>query len=123
MFFGFVFSDKGISPDPKKVAAIQNASPPTSTSAVRSFLGMATYCAKFIPNFSDVSQPLREITKKDAQFQWTDIQDEAFTKIKQLLISDTVMTYFDQRKETELITDASPYGLSAILFQKTPGKD
>ena len=30
------------------------------------------------------------------------------------------MAYFDQQKETELITDASPDGLSAILFQKTP---
>ena len=34
-FFGFVFPNKGIAPDPK---AINNASPPTSTSAVRSFL-------------------------------------------------------------------------------------
>ena len=33
------------------------------------------------------------------------------------------MAYFDQQKETELITDASPVGLSAILFQKTPGQN
>ncbi len=52
----------------------------------------------------------------------TDIQDQAFTKIKQLLTSGTVMAYFDQRKETELITDALPYGFSAILFQKTHRK-
>ena len=62
-FFGFVFSGQGISPDPKKVEAIKNAKPPTTTSGVRSFLGMATYCAKFIPNFSDTSEPLRELTK------------------------------------------------------------
>ncbi len=62
-FFGFVFSGQGISPDPKKVEAIQNAKSPTTTSGVRSFLGMAMYCAKFIPNFSDISEPLRELTK------------------------------------------------------------
>ena len=61
-FFGFVFSGQGISPDPKKVEAIKNAKPPTTTSGVRSFLGMATYCAKFIPNFSDISELLRELT-------------------------------------------------------------
>ena len=50
-FFRFVFSDKGISPDPKKVQAIHSASPPTSTSGVSSFPGIATYCAKFILKF------------------------------------------------------------------------
>ena len=53
-FFGFVFSGQGISPDPKRVEAIYNASPPTTASGVRSFLGMATYCPKFIPKFRDV---------------------------------------------------------------------
>ena len=62
-FLGFVFSGQGISPDPKKVETIKNAKPPTITSGVRSFLGMAMYCAKFIPNFSDTSEPLRELTK------------------------------------------------------------
>ena len=50
-FFGFTFSEKGIAPDPKKVEAIKNAPAPTTSSGVRSFLGMATYCAKFIPKF------------------------------------------------------------------------
>ena len=46
-FFGFVFSSEGISPDPKKVEAINSASQPTSVNGVRSFLVMATYCSKF----------------------------------------------------------------------------
>ncbi len=36
-------------------------------------------------------------------------------------MSETVMAYFDKNKETELVTDASPLGLSAILTQKVPG--
>ena len=43
--------------------------------------------------------------------------------IKEQLTGDRVMAYFDQNKETELITDASPFGLSAILLQKTPGRE
>ena len=43
--------------------------------------------------------------------------------IKEQLTGDKVMAYFDQSKETELITDASPFGLSAILIQKTPGRE
>ena len=122
-FFGFVFSSQGIAPDPRKVEAIKAATPPTTTSEVRSFLGMATYCAKFIHNFSDVSQPLRDLTKKDCPFQWSEKHDQAFNKIKELLINAKIMAYFDPNKETDLITDASPWGLSAILVQKSPGQD
>ena len=100
---------------------MHSANEPISATEVRSFLGMATYCAKFIPNFSDVSQPLRELTKKDAVFRWTDEHQQAFDEVKRLLISEATMAYFDQKKETELVTDASPLGLSAILFQKSPG--
>jgi hypothetical protein len=84
---------------------------------------MATYCAKFISNFSDITMPLRELTKKDAHFQWTDQQDRAFCQVKTMLTSDTVMAYFDKNKLTEVVTDASPWGLSAILSQHTAGAD
>ena len=122
-FFGFVFSSQGIAPDPAKVESITSALPQKTTSAVRSFLGMATYCAKFIPNFSDVSEPLRKLTKKNAPFLWSEEQQQSFNTIKGLLTSAKVMAYFDPSKDTELLTDASPSGLSAILMQKTPGKD
>ena len=80
---------------------------------------MATYCAKFIPNFSHVSEPLRELCKKGQPFQWLEKHQQAFDQIKTLLISAEVMAYFDPSEQTELITDASPVGLSAILRQKT----
>ena len=122
-FFGFVFSRKGISPDPRKVKTIHEAKPPSSTTKVRSFIVMATYCAKFIPNFSDITKPLRELTKKNVNFKWTEKERESFEQVKQMVTSDTVMAYFDGTKQTELTTDASPWGLSAILSQKTPGTD
>ena len=74
-FFGLVFSANGVSPDPAKVKAIYDAHPPKSVGEVRSFLGMVTYCAKFIPNFSDVTKPL---TKKDVRFQWKEEHTQAF---------------------------------------------
>ena len=82
---------------------------------------MATYCAKFIPNFSDLTEPLRELTKKNVPFKWSSRQAQSFNAVKAALMSETVMTYFDKTKQTELITDASPFGLSAILTQKGSG--
>ena len=75
-----MFSAEGVSPDPRKVKAIRNAPPPTSVSEVRSFLGMVTYCAKFIPNFSDITKPLRELTRKDSLFQWKEEPAEQYVK-------------------------------------------
>ena len=103
--------------------AIHDMTPPKSATEVRSFLGMATYCAKFIPSFSDVSHPLRNLTKKDVRFQWSQEHQASFEKIKEMLTSETTMAYFDPSKDTELTTDASPVGLSAILSQKTPEGD
>ena len=84
---------------------------------------MANYYAKFIPNFSSITKPLRDLTKKDVQFQWQQKHIKALNKIKDLLTSDTIMAYFDKNKSTELTTDASPWGLSAILSQHSPGQD
>lgn len=56
-FFGFVFPKDGISPDPNKVQAIHDMTIPKLASDIRSFLRMATYCAKFIPSFCDTPTP------------------------------------------------------------------
>ena len=63
------------------------------------------------------------LRKKNTQFTWTTEHNLAFTRVKDALTSDTVMAYFDNQKTTELVTDASPWGFSAIISQCTPGKD
>ena len=77
-FFGHDLSSKGISPNEEKVAAIQNAKSPKSATEVRSFLGLAQYCTKFLPNFGQVAEPLRMLTRKDQQFVWGDAQEKSF---------------------------------------------
>ena len=83
---------------------------------------MATYCSKFIAKLSNITQPLRDLTRKDVLCHWTADHEHAFNTVKATLTSDTAMSYFDPPKDTELITDASPYGLSAILAQHTHGQ-
>ena len=102
-FFGFVFSGNGVTPDPSKIEAIKNAPAPTTVTGVRSFLGMATYCAKFIPRFSDVSEPLRKLTKKDQQFHWSEQQERSFKQIKELLTSAQVMAYSKKHRSSQML--------------------
>ena len=122
-FFGYVFSDEGISPSSSKVEAVKDASVPQNASEIRSFLGLIQYCGRFIPNLATVSAPLRVLTHKDVKWTRTSREQHAFDTLKTLLTTDTVIGYFDYSKNTELHVDASPFGLGAILTQTTPGKD
>ena len=53
VFMGHILSDRGIKPDEAKVDAIVNAEAPTTVGLVKSFLGLAGYCAKFIPDYAN----------------------------------------------------------------------
>ena len=118
-FFGQVFSKHGTRPDPKRVSDLLNAPVPKNVHEVRSLLGMASYSSHYIANFATISAPLRELTKKNARFEWKAVHQEAFDKLTRALSSSPCMSYFDPKKETYIVVDASPVGLSAILSQNS----
>ena len=121
VFFGFKISANGISPDDKKVEPVRNARPPTTAAEVRSFLGLVNYCARFIPNFATLAEPLRQLTRSDSEWVWGEIQQDAFDRLRAALTSDCVVAHYDQSADTELKVDASPVGLGAILLQRSNG--
>ena len=116
-FFGYTISANGIRPTDETVTAIRNAPKPSSASEVRSFLGLVNYCSRFIPNFSTIAAPLRQLTHKGAPFTWTKLHQNAFESLQRTLTSDSVMAHFDPSAPTQLRVDASPFGLGAILTQ------
>ena len=67
-YLGFRVSGEGIIADPKKIEAVQNYPTPADVKQVRSFLGLASYYRRFIPNFSVIARPLYALTKKGAIF-------------------------------------------------------
>ena len=119
-FFGYVFTAEGISADLMKVQAIINFKPPANTSEIRSLLGMANYCSRFIPGYVTLTQPLRELTKKHAQWDWSQRHNDALQQLKAALTQAPVAAYFDPDKRTEISIDASPFGLGAILAKTDP---
>ena len=116
-FFGVVFSKNGISPDPKKVQAIKEAAKPANQSELRSFLGMTNYSSRFIPDYVSICEPLRRLTKQDAEWNWTSEQEDAFERLKSIMSSDTVITYYNPTRQINILVDASPVGLGAIMSQ------
>jgi len=55
-FFGVIFSETDMTPDPAKVAALNAARPPTTPTEVRSYLGMTNFCSHFIPDYANITQ-------------------------------------------------------------------
>jgi hypothetical protein len=56
---------------------------------------MTNYVGRFIPNYSTITAPLRELTKQNVKFEWQPSQQNAFDTLKHELTSDKVMAYFD----------------------------
>ena len=120
-FFGFRLSASGVQPTPDKIAAVSSAPPPKDASEVRSFLGLVGFCARFIPNLSTAEEPLRRLTHARTTFVWGSEQQTAFDKVKSLLSSSSALAYYSTTAPTEVIADASPVGLGAVLIQTQDG--
>jgi len=118
IYMGHVVSDSGIAPDPNKVKAIVNFPSPNSREELMRFNGMATYVSRYIPNFADLTFPYRQLLKKNAPWTWAEPQQEAFNKIKQLLVNAPVLSHYDQTKPVVIQTDASSKGLGSCLLQE-----
>ena len=106
-----------MSPDPAKVKAIQQMAAPKSVTDVRRFLGMCNYLAKFIPNLSATSEPLRCLTEKYIEFQWGLEEQAAFERLKDMICKDQILAFYDVRKPVVMQCDASTEGLGATLLQ------
>ena len=118
MFYGHIFCSSGLLPDPVKVEAIHNAGPPQNSSEVKSLLGMTQYVSRFIPNYATITTPLRLLTRQDTPWKWEQEEQRALDELKEALVGDQVMSYFDPRKKTEIIVDARPSGLGGLLVQE-----
>ena len=110
----------GVFRSPAKVQAIQKAPPPTNIAELKAFVGLVNYYHKFLPNLSSTLSPLHILQCKGTKWNWTQNQQIAFDKVKELLQSDALLVHFDSKKPILVYADASPYGVGAVLAHKMP---
>ncbi len=116
-FLGHKISADGISPDPELVRKIMDIEVPSNRKELNSFLGLANFFGRFIPDYSTLVSPLTDLRKQNVPFQWTSTQENAFQALKLALVSDPVVQPFDVTKECTLTTDASEQSISGIITQ------
>ena len=121
-YLGHVVSENGVEVDPVKTRAVHNFPQPHDLKSLRSFLGLASYYRRYVPNFSKVAGPLHILTRKETPFDWSPSCQEAFDQLKQLLTKALVLAFPNFAKDFRLETDASGAGLGAVLSQELEGK-
>ena len=116
-FLGHRVDSDGIHASEERIQSILNFHTPTSTRDIQSFLGLVNQSAKFSPNIAKLSEPLRELLKKDAPWIWDKPQEDALQALKQEFAKPPVLVPYDLKKRTIISTDASNKGLGVVMTQ------
>ena len=119
-YLGHIFSASGIMPDPQKIKAIQDRPIPTTVTAVRQFIGLASYYRRYIKDFATITAPLHNLTQKGIHFQWSEECTAAFDLLKQKLIQAPILVFpnFNITASPFVVyTGASSTGVRAVLKQ------
>jgi hypothetical protein len=104
--------------DPSKVRDVFDWKPPMSVHQVQSFLLLAGYYRRFIPNFSKIAKPINELLKKGNKYVWSAVCVEAFQTLKKLLITSPVLAQPDIAKYFDVYCDASVTRLGCVLMKE-----
>ena len=120
-FLGHVVSADGIAMQDAKISAIIDWPPCKNVGEVRAFMGLTGYYRRFVQNFSVIASPLYSLMKKNVEFEWMTECQEAMNELKSRLVSKPILALPMSEGRYILDTDASDYGLGAVLSQEQDG--
>ena len=116
-FLGHELSATGIRPLQDKVTAIRDFEQPTTTKALRRFLGMLNFYRRFLPHLANTVDVLNKAANAKA-LQWSQPVAEAFNKARTALATASALQLFAPAASTRLVTDALGVAAGAVLEQR-----
>lgn len=116
--------DQGyVNPIIAKVESIINYPVPTDKKQLMKFLGIVGFYKKFCKIFSTVVSPLTDLKNNKYLFGGEVSSDEAFKRIKFLLISKPILSSPDFTKPFKLVVDGSDVGAGVLLQDDDEGTE
>ena len=118
-YLGYRLGHGEVRPQIDKVEAVKNCPRPRTKKEVRSFLGLAGWYRRFVPQFASIAAPLTALTGKDQKnpVVWSEACEIAFQTLKDCLCSSPVLKSPDFSRRFLVQVDASAVGLGAVLAQ------
>ena len=117
-YLGVIVGHNTLRMDSKKLSTVAEWPTPRNPMNVQQFLGFTGYYQYFVPDYSGIARPLLDLTKKSTQWHWGPAQQAVFQKLKELMCKSPVLIQPDFEKKFYLQTDASAYGMGAVLSQE-----
>ena len=94
-YCGHMFTSAGLRPDPEKIKTVQDNNNPKCVKDVQRFLGLVNYMSRFLLKLTDMAAPLRQLTAKGTEWMWESSQVAAVKEIKDTIVKDMVLKYYD----------------------------
>ena len=118
-FLGLKVSPNGISMEASRTKTMLDWLPPRSPKGVQSFLGFVNFYRDFIPDLANLAAPLYRLTRRDCQFAWNSLANEAFETIKKRIDLNVFLHFpvFEPNRPLFILSDASDFGVGAVLCQ------
>jgi len=117
-FLGVCVENNQLKMEEGKVEKVKNWLPPRNLKEVWRFLGFTGYYRYFIKGYSAIAKPLLELTRQATPWHWDPPQQNAFETLKAKMCEKPVLQQPDFTKTFYLQTDASAYGVGAVLSQE-----
>ena len=116
-YLGRDISSNGSSMSTSRLQAYLNLRIPQSKEELNSYLCSLQYWHNYLPKLAILIAPFTQLIKKGSKFQWNSNHQDAWTDIQQQLKENLVCAPLDPQKDVILQTDASDYGVGAVLLQ------
>ena len=114
-YLGVIIGCNTIKMDPSKIKGVADWPVPRNPIEICQFLGFTGYYWYIIPNYSKIAHLLLDLTRKSVNWEWNTPQKQAFEELKTCICACPVLAQPDFNKQFYLQTNASAYGMGAIL--------
>ncbi|KAK2139887.1 hypothetical protein LSH36_1576g00005 [Paralvinella palmiformis] len=117
-FLGDKLTAEGIQPDNDKVADIRAMPAPKNIDELQTRLGLIKYLGRFIHNLSAETANMRHLLETDVEFRWTSTHETEWNYVKQVIVSEPVLKFYDPSLPTMISSDASKDSIGAVLLHE-----
>lgn len=122
-YLGHIIQNNFVRPLKDNLISIKNFPIPKTQKNVRQFLGKINFYHKYVPNIAIKLDPLHNLLRKGQPFIWTKECQKSFDELKNILLTQPVLTIFDPNLPIHIYTDASLLGVGGVLKQPQKNKE
>ena len=116
-YLGYVVGQGQIKQVTAKIDAILRYAAPRDKKSLMRFLCTIGYYRRFCVDLSSLINPLTNLLGKNVKFIWSKECNEAFERVKRLLMTSPVLITANYEKQFSLYVDASDVGIGDVLTQ------